>query len=319
MSTPSTTKQWTVNGKDGFSSFQFHEKAPLPPLGDNDVLVNFHYASLNYRDLIIPKGKYPFPTSLPVIPASDGAGTVLATGPRVTSFHPGDAVLTQFNQTHQAGLITSADQGSSTGGAVNGTLTRHGIFPSTALVHKPNNLSFKEASTLPCAALTAWNALYGLQGRRLMSGDWVLTQGTGGVSIFALQFAKAAGARVIATTSSENKAEVLKKLGADHVLNYKSTAKWGEEAKKITGTNGGVDHVLEVGGPTSMAQSLAAIKPEGFEEMVKAYEGGGISNPVTDEKIWGLEELKEAYGHMWEQRHFGKVVVKVDDCGGSKL
>lgn len=127
----------------------------------------------------------------------------------------------------------------------------------------PTNLNFLEASTLSCAALTAWNALYGLESRALKPGQTVLTQGTGGVSIFALQFAKAAGARVIATTSSAKKAELLKQYGADHVINYKENPNWGDEAKSLTPGNRGVEHVVEVGGPTTMKQSIKAVSIDG--------------------------------------------------------
>jgi len=211
----------------------------------------------------------------------------------------------------------------------------------------PTNLNFLEASTLSCAALTAWNGLYGLESRALKPGQWVLTQGTGGVSIFAVQFAKAAGARVIATTSSAAKAETLKKLGADHVINYKDTSNWGEEAKKLTG-GAGVQHVIEVGGPSTMAQSLKAIAIDGvisiigfiggmskdqptfldcltnmctvrgilvgsrlqMEDMCAAIEANDL-HPVVDEKVFKLQELREAYEYMWEQKHFGKLTVKV--------
>lgn len=215
---------------------------------------------------------------------------------------------------------------------MDGALREYGTFDEHGLVHMPSNLSFNEAATLPCAAVTAWNALYGLDGRKLMPGDWVLTQGTGGVSIFAVQFAKAAGAKVIATTSSSSKAEKLKQLGADHVLNYKEDANWGESAKKLTG-GAGVQHVLEVGGPTSMAQSLNAIGIDGvisiigflgggraekqptfldclmhvctvrgvlvgsrqqFEAMNRAIVANDIK-PVVDEKVFKFEDAKEAY------------------------
>lgn len=231
----------------------------------------------------------------------------------------------------------------------------------------PKNLNFLEGATLTCAALTAWNGLYGLESRALKQGDTVLTQGTGGVSIFALQFAKAAGATVIATTSSAKKAETLKKLGADHVINYKEDANWGETAKKLTADGQGVTHILEVGGPTTMKQvlfypviaspsflltleqSLAAIRIDGvisiigfvggmtkdqpsfldclmnictvrgvlvgsrlqFEDMNRAIEGNDI-HPVIDEKVFTLDEAKEAYQYMWDQKHFGKLCIKIE-------
>ncbi|KAF7860459.1 hypothetical protein EAF04_008585 [Stromatinia cepivora] len=212
----------------------------------------------------------------------------------------------------------------------------------------PSSLSYLEAATLSCAALTTWNALYGL--KPLEPGDVVLTQGTGGVSIFALQFAKAAGATVIATTSSDSKASTLKKLGADHVTNYKTTPEWGAHAKSLTASSVGVTHVIEVGGANTMAQSLKAIRFEGvisiigylggqakeqepifldclknvctvrgflpgnrelFEDMNRAFDAIKIK-PVVDEKIFGLDELKEAYQYMWDQKHFGKLVIKTE-------
>lgn len=211
----------------------------------------------------------------------------------------------------------------------------------------PPSLSYLQASTLSCAALTSWNALYGL--KPLAPGDVVLTQGTGGVSIFAVQFAKAAGATVISTTSSAKKAEVLKNLGADHVINYKEVENWGEKAKELSPGGEGATHIIEVGGPKTMAQSLKAIKLEGvitiigflgggdknqpgfldclmnlctvrgvlvgsrvqFEEMNRAIEANKIK-PVVDEKVFSLDEAKEAYQYMWEQKHFGKLAIKID-------
>jgi NADPH:quinone reductase-like Zn-dependent oxidoreductase len=233
---------------------------------------------------------------------------------------------------------------------MDGTLREYGAFDEQGLVHTPSNLNFLESSTLTCAALTAWNALYGLETRAIMPGQTVLTQGTGGVSIFALQFAKAAGARVIATTSSPEKAELLKKYGADHVINYKETANWGEEAKKLTPGGRGVEHVVEVGGASTIGQSLKAVCIDGvisiigfiggdskdqpsflqalnnictvrgllvgsrlqFEDMVRAIEVNDI-HPVVDKKTFALSELKEAYQYMWDQKHFGKLCIKIGE------
>lgn len=231
------------------------------------------------------------------------------------------------------------------------------MLEETGLVRCPETLDFQQGATLPCAALTAWNALYGVEGKSLKPGQCVLTQGTGGVSCFALQFAKAAGARVVATTSSAAKADMLRKLGADHVLNYKENPAWGDEAKRLSPGGEGVDHVVEVGGPNTMAQSLKAVKPEAvisivgflggvkgekqptfldclnhlctargvvvgsrmqFEQMNRAIDASGIK-PVVDEKVFALEDLKEAYQYMWDQKHFGKLTVKIDGGGQSKL
>jgi len=304
---------------------------------------------LNYRDLIITKGQYPFGTSDNVVPASDGSGTVEAIGSKVTKFAKGDKVLTIFNQTHLAGSLDAQSLASGVGGMVDGTLREYGAYDELGLVAMPSNLNFLEGSTLTCAGLTAWNALYGLKSRELMSGDWVLTQGTGGVSMFALQFAKAAGARVIATTSSSDKADKLKKLGADHVINYKEDENWGETAKKLTG-GAGVNHVVEVGGPVTMKQSLKAITIDGvisiigflgggktenapgfldclmnictvrgvlvgsrmqFQEMNRAIEANDIK-PMVDEKVFKLANTKDAYQYMWDQKHFGKLCISIE-------
>ncbi|KAF1928060.1 NAD(P)-binding protein [Didymella exigua CBS 183.55] len=344
---PSTTKQWTIEGKSGFDALKLNESASIPKIGDKDVLVKINGASLNYRDLIIPKGKYPFPAKDGVVPGSDGAGVVESVGSGVTRFKKGDRVVTLFNSGHIAGSLDASSLATGLGGAIDGTLREYGVFDEQGLVAAPKNLNDLEASTLSCAGLTAWNALYGLESRALKPGQWVLTQGTGGVSIFALQFAKAAGARVIATTSSASKAETLKKLGADEVVNYKEIPKWGEKAKELTG-GVGVQHVVEVGGPTTMAQSLKAIAIDGvitiigfiggmdknqptfletlnnictvrgilvgsrlqMQDMVNAIEANNI-HPVVDEKVFDLKDLKEAYEYMWDQKHFGKLTIKV--------
>jgi len=345
---PTTTKSWTVEGKTGFDALKFNESASIQEVGDRDVLVKIHGVSLNYRDLIIPKGKYPFPMKDNIVPGSDGAGIVESVGKHVTRFKPGDKVVTLFNQGHLAGSLDQQSLSTGLGGALDGTLREYCVFDEAGLVPMPTNLNYLEASTLSCAALTAWNALYGLESRALKPGQYVLTQGTGGVSIFALQFAKAAGARVIATTSSAEKAVLLKKYSADHVINYKETPNWGEEAAKLTGAAGGVQHVVEVGGPTTMAQSLKAVAIDGvitiigfiggfekdqptfldclnnictvrgvlvgsrlqMEDMCRAIEANDL-HPVVDEKVFKLEELKEAYQYMWDQKHFGKLTVRV--------
>jgi len=346
---PSTQKQWTVAGTTGFDDLKFNESAPIPEIGDKDVLVKFHGASLNYRDLIIPLGQYPFAQKEGVVPASDGAGTVEAVGRHVHRFQKGDKVITLFNQGHLGGSLDGYSSTTGVGGTIDGALRQYGAYDEQGLVHMPSNLNFLEGATLTCAGLTAWNALYGLESRKLIPGDWVLTQGTGGVSLFAVQFAKAAGARVIATTSSKDKAEKLKQFGADEVINYKEDANWGETAKKLTGGRG-VQHVLEVGGPNTMKQSLKSIAIDGvitiigflggvkgeeqptfldclmnictvrgvlvgsrlqFEEMNRAVEANNIK-PVVDAKVFKLAEVREAYQYMWDQKHFGKLCISIE-------
>jgi len=208
------------------------------------------------------------------VPGSDGAGIVLAIGKGVTRFKPGDKVITILNQQHLAGSINMQTMKFGLGAAVDGTLRSIGAFDEQGLVTMPENLSFTEAATLSCAGVTAWNALFGLAGRQLTAGQWVLTQGTGGVSTFAVQFAKAAGARVIATTSSTEKAKLLERLGADHVINYRETLNWGEVAKKLTGGSG-VDFVVDVVGPTSLKQSVESVKLDGIISVVGFVGGEG--------------------------------------------
>ena len=341
MSTPTTTSRWSVETKTGFSDLQLHSSVPLPELSDTEVLVKMEYASLNYRDLLIALGKYGFAVKYPIVPGSDGSGTVAAIGRNVSRWKVGDNVCVTFNQRHIAGPGTKEAVASGVGGVVDGTLAKFGVFSEEGLVRMPGTLGFKEAATLTCAGVTAWNALYGTAGKELKVGDWVLTQGTGGVSLFAVQLAKAAGARVIATSSSEEKLEMLKELGADFVINYKEDKNWGETAKNLTEGKEGVNHVVEVGGPNTMAQSLRAVKMEGvinvigflggfkgeeqpnilevlsrtctvrgflvgsrtlFEDMVRAIDAMGIK-PVVDKKEWGFDELKEAYQYMVSSTH----------------
>ncbi|KAK7934771.1 NAD(P)-binding protein [Apiospora marii] len=345
MAPPSNQKQWVIaSEKKDLDGLEFVD-AEVPKCGETEVLVKLHAASLNYRDLAIPKGMYPFPLNTPVVAASDGSGEVVEVGSKVTQWKQGDKVLTLFNQGHQFGEITPASAATGLGGTMDGTLRQYATFSENGLVRSPKNLNHAEGSTLPCAALTAWNALYGL--KPLKPGQYVLTQGTGGVSIFALQFAKAAGATVIATTSSKEKGEVLKKLGADHVINYKEDTNWGKTAKSLTTNGQGVDHIIEVGGTNTMENSLAAIKMEGIisiigflsgakpestildvlscictargvfvgskaqmEEMVAAIEANDI-HPVVDKAQFSLEQAREAYDYMWAQKHFGKIAINI--------
>lgn len=201
-SLPTTQKQWLAQGTDKDFDGLVYQDAPVPKVGDNDVLVRLRGASLNYRDLIIPKvnrsaflifrmmltfrqGKYPFPLALPVVAGSDGAGEIVSVGSKVTKWKPGDKIVTLFNQGHQSGPIDVAASQTGLGGCIDGTLREYGVFNENGVVRMPKNLDYVEAATLPCAALTSWNALYGL--RPVKKGDTVLVQGTGGVSLFALQ------------------------------------------------------------------------------------------------------------------------------------
>ncbi|RAO68082.1 uncharacterized protein BHQ10_004094 [Talaromyces amestolkiae] len=299
----STMKQWVVESKDK----------------DFDGLV--------YQDAPVPKGQYPFPTKFPVVPASDGAGEVVEVGSKVTEFKKGDKVATLFNQGHQYGDIDIPATLTGLGGVIDGVLREYGIFDEKGLVKAARNLSPIENSTLSCAALTSWNALYGL--KPLKPGQTVLVQGTGGVSIFALQFAKAAGATVIATTSADQKGDKLKKLGADHVINYKTDPKWGETARKLTpdgagfegiisviGFLGGVKHqdqpaILETLSNICTVRGVYVGSKALMRDMIRAIEANDI-HPVVDEKVFALEQARAAYEYMWAQKHFGKLSIKVN-------
>ncbi|GLA18155.1 hypothetical protein AnigIFM62618_005310 [Aspergillus niger] len=265
-----TFKQYRIYSKGSFDGLVLEDvPKAMPKFGQ--VLVRIKAVSLNWRDGIIAIGTYPFPDRDVVVPGSDGAGVVEAVGEGVANWKVGDRVLGQFNQDHLAGKMTRSGMLSGLGGEIDGLLGEYFVFPQTGIVKIPEYLSFNEASCLPCAALTAWNALYGLV--KLEPGMTVLLQGTGGVSIFGLQIAHAAGAKTIITSSSDEKLRLAKSLGATHTINYKTTPDWGKEAMKIT--NGrGVDHLLEMGGTLTLEKSFDAIGLQGTISSI-----GHITNP----------------------------------------
>ena len=348
--TPTTTTQWTIQAKDGLDGLKLDKQAHIPPLGPTACLVKIAAVSLNYRDVAIPSGKYPLYFSDAVVPTSDGAGTVIAVGEKVTLHRIGDNVCTLFNQGHQSGPFHPGLRKTTLGSNMDGPLREYAVYEETGLVAAPKTLSLVEAATLPCTAVTAWNALNGLSDRRVQPGDVVLTQGTGGVSLFAAQFAIAAGATRVGTTSSDQKAEALRKLGVHHVINYKTDPNWGETAKQLSGGDG-VHHVIKVGGDATLKQSLTAIRtegvvsligflggmgkgndqdrPSGFEECFKAgaimrtiYVGSRelfetmnqfvdekCIKPVVDEKIFGFEQVKDAYDYLLQQGFPGKSLL----------
>ena len=345
-----STAQWTIEPGDGLDGLHLDHSAPVPELGEHSCLVQIEAVSLNYRDVAIPKGKYPMKFRDNLIPCSDAAGSIIATGGAVTLFRAGDRVCTLFNQSHQSGYFKPETRNYSLGSNLDGVLRRYAVFEETGLIAAPQSLTTLEASTLPCAATTVWNAFYGVVGRSLKPGHHVLTQGTGGVSLFAIQIALAAGATVISTTSSAEKMEKLKAMGVQHVINYKEDPNWGDTARHLTPDGAGVEHVIEVGGERTMKQSLKVIKMEGVISIVgflggKADEDSRCSfgdclaalaivrgmsvgskkqfeelnafidehqiKPVMDDRVFRFEEAREAFQYLWDQKQWGKIVIQL--------
>ncbi|KAH9833381.1 NAD-P-binding protein [Rhodofomes roseus] len=277
MPVPTTTREYRLLKPEGFDKLTLTEASIRTPKS-TEVLVKVHAVSLQFRDLVIAKGQYPLGQKDNVVPGSDLAGEILAVGDSVTGWAVGDKVSANFCVDHIQGDTTDAIKNTGLGGPIDGVLTEYKILPAHSLVKIPDGWSYVEASTLPCAAVTAYNALLGVN--PLKGGDTVLVLGTGGVSIFGLQIAVASGATVIATSSSDNKLEVAKKLGAKHVINYKKTPDWEQEVLRITGGRG-VDHVIEVGGPGTISKSIVstryagAVNVIGFVAGVRAYHPSG--------------------------------------------
>jgi NADPH:quinone reductase-like Zn-dependent oxidoreductase len=309
--------------------------------GPYEVLVDLHAASLNYRDLMVTLGTYNPKLEMPRILGSDASGIVTAVGSSVTRFKPGDHVASLFFQDWLDGEFSAATGKSALGGPIDGTFATAKLFPEDGLIHVPDYLSHEEAATLPCAALTAWNAL--VEKGRLIAGQTVLVLGTGGVSLFALQIAKLHGARVIVTSSSDEKLQRARALGADDTINYRTTPDWDTEVFNLTAKRG-VDHVVEVGGAGTLPRSLKAVRHSGhvhligvlsdpgagvdvrpilgksiylngvyvgssamFTRMNAAFEQARLK-PVID-RTFPLSEAKAAFEHLQSGSHFGKVVL----------
>ncbi|HEY5705183.1 MAG TPA: NAD(P)-dependent alcohol dehydrogenase [Terrimicrobiaceae bacterium] len=316
--------------------------SPEPEPGPHEVVVKFHAASLNYRDLLFAWGSYNPNPKLPAVPFSDGAGEVVATGKEVSRWKIGDRVCPIFMQGWINGPCDAAKAATSLGGGGKhaGVLREVGAFHEEGLVRIPDELSFEQAATLPCAAVTAWNAL--VRVGKMKAGDTVLTLGTGGVSLFALQFARMHGGRVIATSSSDTKLARIRELGACETINYKTAPDWDAEVRRLT-RGVGVDHVVEVGGAGTLPKSVNAARIEGsvavigvltrgegldpikvlmkglhvhgifvgsremFEEMNRAIAANGLL-PVID-KTFPFEKAREALEYLSTGAHFGKIVI----------
>ena len=273
-------KVWEIQNAYGIENLREAEK-PEPKPGKGEIVVAIKAASLNYRDLLTVIGHAGgFP--LPLIPFSDGAGEVSAVGAGVTRVEPGDKVCPLFFQSWLSGPVTAESRNRALGGPLSGVLQQKMLIEAEGVSKYPPHLSFEEAATLPCAGLTAWRAL--AVETRVGPGQTVLVQGTGGVSIFALQFAKAMGAKVIATSSSDEKLARAKALGADHTINYKTTADWGRAARELTGGKG-VDVVVEVGGENTLNQSFDAARVGGSVVVIGVL--GGYTSPVMIPIVFG--------------------------------
>jgi NADPH:quinone reductase-like Zn-dependent oxidoreductase len=334
-------RAFEIQNKFGLDSLAQVER-PDPAAKPFHAVIKLRAASLNYRDLLTVEGKYNPRLPLPLIPLSDGVGEVVAIGEGVTRVKTGDRVAANFSQKWLGGEPTRPKLGASLGGPLDGMLTEYRELHEEGLVQAPAHLTDEEAATLPCAAVTAWNSLINMGGLR--AGETVLVQGTGGVSIFALQFAKLAGARVIVTSSSDEKLERAKNLGADFGINYATAPDWDKRAKEFTGGTG-VDHIIEVGGAGTFGKSLRAIKIGGhiglignlsgnvtevnlvqilmqnvriqgvlvgsrdtFEAMNRAIALHEL-RPVID-RVFAFEEARQAFGHMASGSHFGKICIK---------
>jgi len=334
-------KRYCFPQANGIETLELQD-TPTPKPGRGQILVRMRAASLNYRDLNVATGRAARGT-LPanLVPLSDGAGEVVEIGPDVTRVRPGDRVAGLFMQSWLGGDIEPFHVDSSRGGSIDGVLAEYVVFEQDGVVKLPPHLSFEEGATLPCAGVTAWNALYA--GRPLKAGDSVLILGTGGVSVFALQFAHAAGARVIATSSSDAKLAKALGLGASDGINYRDHPEWQERVQALT--NGrGVDHVVEVGGAGTLPRSVEAARIGGQVHLIGVLTGGEINptpilrrniilrgiyvgsrqmfeamnaavalhqiRPVID-RVFDFGEARDAYNHLKGQTHVGKVVIRI--------
>ncbi len=318
-------------GLDGLK--QVERDTPSP--GPTEILVRLRAASLNFRDLAVMSGKYiGGPLTRDTIPMSDGAGEVIAVGSAVQEFKSGDRVVATFTQGRPPAAL---------GSPLDGVLTECALFGPDGLLKIPAHMSFEEAATLPCAGVTAWNAL--MHGKVLRAGETVLTLGTGGVSIIALQLAKIAGARVIITSSSDEKLERARKLGADDGVNYKTHPDWEKKVLELT-DGWGADHVVDLGGVGTLPHSYLAVAPGGevsligvmtrpegdlspyplmmkgamlrgifvggrehFEGLMRAATVNEL-HPIVD-KTFEFDAAPDAFAYMKSARHFGKIVIKI--------
>ena len=333
-------RQYQLDERDGLDRLKLVDK-PDPTPGDHEIVIRMRAGSLNYRDLMQSRGAYGSAAPAGLVPLSDGAGEVVSVGSRVTRFKAGDRVCPLFFPKWIGGEADGSKIFAALGGTVDGVLAELVLCDEEAALAVPDYLSFEEAATLPCAALTAWVALYGP--RPVQAGQTVLTLGTGGVSCFAIQFAKAAGATVISTSSSDRKLEAAKALGADHLINYTTTPDWEAEVANLTG-GAGVDHVIEIGGGGTMTKSVLSCAIGGQIHMIGVVGGDGALNPAyliacktvrgfmvgsrshfeamnkalaahkikpAIDRVFEFDQAGDAYRHLDSGSHVGKVVIRI--------
>lgn len=277
MEAQTMQKQWQLIKSDGAGYALRLGEAPVRQPGPGEVLIRMHAASLNRRDVFVLKGQYPMPPRPTVVPLSDGAGEVTAVGPGATRFRVGDKVLSIFFQGWIQGRPPANVSDTSLGGAVDGVLSEYITLNEQGLVALPPGLSYEEGATLPCAAVTAWNGL--VTRGRMQTGDYVLLEGTGGVSTFGLQFAAAMGAKPIVTSSSDEKLARAKALGAIGGVNYKTNPEWEKPVRALTGGLG-VQQVLEVGGKDTLARAIASLGAGGHIAIIGGLGGFGGDIPA---------------------------------------
>jgi NADPH:quinone reductase-like Zn-dependent oxidoreductase len=334
-------KAYEIRDRFGLDALTLVER-PRPKPGHGEVLLRIRAAALNYRDLMVVKGLYNPKMPLPRVPVSDAVGEVAEVGPGVTRVQPGQRVAGLFMQKWLAGGLTDASARSDLGGSIDGLLAEYAVLHEDGVVDVPEHLSDEEAATLPCAAVTAWHAL--VTAGHLEPGSVVLTQGTGGVSLFALQFARLCGARVILTSSSDDKLKRARERGAQDGINYKSTPEWADAVRKLTAGRG-VDHVVELGGAGTLGQSLRAVRLGGQISLIGVLAGGGQVNPVAAlmknvriqgifvgsramfeamnraialhglrpviDRVFPFAEAAAAFRHLESGAHFGKVCIRL--------
>ncbi|WP_269473719.1 zinc-dependent alcohol dehydrogenase family protein [Mycobacterium noviomagense] len=326
----------------GLDGLQLHDE-PVPSAQRGELLLRVRTVSLNYRDIAIPLGRYVRDSKTGLVPCSDAAAEVIEVGEGVDDYRPGDRVIGAFHPRWFGGPLPATANTESYGNGQDGWLAEYKVISRESVVKVPTALTDEQAATLPCAGVTAWNALGGRSPIR--AGQTVLTLGSGGVSIFALQLAKILGARVISTTSTDEKAEILASLGADDVVNYRANPNWGEQVRELTNDRG-ADRVVEVGGPATINQSLRAVAADGevsligflsednpgvdyfllkgtgattrsitvgdrthLQDLVRAVVATKLE-PVIDE-VYEFADARAAFDRLREGNHIGKLVVRV--------